>query len=128
MKKIIVLAFMAWGLAACNPTQQSDQKSKAYETQATTSQDIASTDISDIKTEDVQYEESPSDITQSSDDPPIELHLSEQVNQYAMGNPIYLQLDLSAIVDDVKIYDVIVNRGNSCAPRFWYQNWQAMAL
>lgn len=126
MKKIIVVGLAALSLSACNPTKESDQTSKTAETQAHTSQDIGTTDISDVKTEDVQYAEQLQEVTQSSDEPPVELRLSQQFDEHAakMGNGNYLQLDLSAIVDEVKIYDVIVNRGNSCGPRFWYRNWQ----
>lgn len=61
-----------------------------------------------------------------SDNAPVELHLSEQFNEYTSSD--YLQLDVNAVADKVEIYEVIVNRGNTCQPRFWYRNWKGHGI
>lgn len=128
MKKITVTLFMAILLSACHQDPQSTAKQPSQDSEQTAPvQDIASQDISEVTTEDIpaEQETASDEFIQSTGEPPVELHLSEQFNEHAakMGNGNYLQLDVSAIADQVTILNVTVNRGNTCAPRFWYRSW-----
>lgn len=133
MKKITLMGLLILSLSACNPPKSPEHSSQPAESKtAEQTQNIANADISEVKVEDAQYyeEDTPTEqinqITPLSDQPPVDLRLSQQFNEHAakMGNGYYLQLDLSAIVDDVNILNVTVNRGNTCAPGFWYGNWR----
>lgn len=128
MKKITFVLWMAVMLSACNPEPPSTAKQPAQAPEQTAPvQEIGNQDISEVTTEDLPAEQEAmnDEFMQSSNEPPVELHLSEQFNEHAakMGNGNYLQLDVSAIADQVTIHNVTVNRGNTCAPRFWYRSW-----
>lgn len=127
MKKIIASLCITVLFSACHQEPQSGTKSSSLEDeQPVTLQEFANQDISEVTMEDIPEEETIHDeFIQNTNESPVELHLSEQFNEHAakMGNGNYLQLDVSAISDETTIYKVIVNRGNTCAPRFWYRNW-----
>ena len=130
MKKITVTTiFMAVLLSACNQEPQSTAITPSQtDQQSVPVNDIGTQDISEVTVKDIPVEPEtiPADeYVQSSDEPPVELHLSERFNEHVakMGNGNYLQLDLSAVSDEVIIHNVTVNRGNTCAPYMWYSRW-----
>lgn len=118
---------MAVLLSACNQEPLSTAPSQTHQHNAAEN-GIGAQDISEVTVEDfpAEQETMPADeYVQSSDEPPVELHLSERFNEHTakMGNSNYLQLDLSAVSDEVTIQNVTVNRGNTCAPYLWYSRW-----
>lgn len=129
MKKITAALLAALFLSACSQYPQPNHSSKpSNESEAAVqTQDIANQDISEVTAEDIPAEQdfSANEAVQSTDEPPVELHLSEQFNENAakIGNGNYLQLDVSAISDQVTIHNVTVNRGNTCKPHLWYSRW-----
>jgi len=110
---------MAVLLSACNQEPQTTAITPSQtDQQSAPVNDIGAQDISEVTVEDIPVEQEtmPTDeYVQSSDEPPVELHLSERFNEHVakMGNGNYLQLDLSAVSDEVTIHNVTVNRGKA---------------
>ncbi len=118
---------IALSLSACNqsvdqpPTEQQDTPTINAETDLTElTEEVADNMTTEEDVDSESWFEGVDEYLNQSDEPPVDFHLSEQ---YDIGGNPYLQLDMSAIVDQVEIYDVTVNRGNTCAPRFWYRDW-----
>lgn len=118
---------IALSLSACNqsvdqpPTEQQDISTINAETDLTElTEEVADnmTTEEDVDTE--SWFEGVNEYINQSDEPPVEFHLSEE---YDIGGNPFLQLNMTAIVDQVEIYDVTINRGNTCAPKFWHRQW-----
>ena len=101
MKKITFMGLLMLSLSACNQSKSTEASQPAESKAAEQTQNIANADISEVKAEDAQYyeEDAPTEqinqITPLSDQPPVDLRLSQQFNEHAakMGNGYYLQLE-----------------------------------